>query len=274
MKTSRVLGLLIAGLGLLWSAPAQRTEIPIFDAHIHYSQPDWDSLSPKQVLAILSQAGVQRAIVSSTPDEGTLKLYLEAPTRVVPFLRPYRTRADMTTWHSDPAVQAYIEERIKRGIYRGIGEFHLSSSDVGGPVVKRCAELSAQQGLFLQAHVDDETVEKMLTLYPRAKILWAHAGMSASASTVGRLLERYPNLWVELALRTDVASNGVLDPQWKAVFVRHADRIMVGTDTWVTSRWDSLVGGMREVRRWLAQLPPEVAEKIAYKNGERLFVGP
>jgi len=38
---------------------------------------------------------VPRAIVSSTPDDGTLKLYEKSPKSVVPFLRPYRTRDDM-----------------------------------------------------------------------------------------------------------------------------------------------------------------------------------
>jgi len=71
-----------------------------------------------------STHGVRRAIVSSTPDDGTLKLYEKAPKGVVPFLRPYRTRDDMGSWPSDPGVQAYVEERLKRGIYRG-SEFHL-----------------------------------------------------------------------------------------------------------------------------------------------------
>ena len=68
---------------------------------------------------------MRRAIVSSTPDDGTLKLYEKAPKGVVPFLRPYRTRDDMGSWPSDPGVQAYVEERLKRGIYRG-SEFHLA----------------------------------------------------------------------------------------------------------------------------------------------------
>ena len=88
-----------------------------------------------------STHGVRRAIVSSTPDDGTLKLYEKAPKGVVPFLRPYRTRDDMGSWPSDPGVQAYVEERLKRGIYRGIGEFHLGVADVGAPTVGRIAEL-------------------------------------------------------------------------------------------------------------------------------------
>ncbi|MBI4593747.1 MAG: amidohydrolase family protein [Candidatus Rokubacteria bacterium] len=271
MRTAHViLGTLLA----LGAAAPAHAQFPVFDAHIHYSRPDWDTLTPERVLGILSGANVKRALVSSTPDDGTLKLYEKSPKTIVPFLRPYRTRGDMGSWPSDPAVAAYVEERLKRGIYRGIGEFHLSAPDVEGSTVKRLAELAAQRNLFMQAHVDDVTVEKLLTLYPRVKILWAHAGMSASAATVGRLLDRFPQLLVELALRTDVAPGGTLDPEWRAVFLRHPDRFMVGTDTWVTSRWDSLAGGMRDVQQWLGQLPRDVAERIAFRNADRLFPPP
>jgi len=81
-------------------------QYPIFDAHIHYSRPDWDAYPPERALAILAQAGVRRAIVSSTPDDGTLRLYERAPSVVVPFLRPYRTRDDMDSWHEDTGVAA------------------------------------------------------------------------------------------------------------------------------------------------------------------------
>ena len=56
-----------------------------------------------------------------------------------------------------------------------------------------------------------------------------------------------------------------------AVFLRHPDRFLAGTDTWVTSRWEALPGSVAEVRTYLNQLPRDVAEKIAYKNAERLF---
>jgi hypothetical protein len=170
-------------------ATSHAQALPIFDAHIHYSQPDWQLLTPAQALALLDRAGVHRALVSSTPDDGTLKLYEQAPQRITPFLRPYRTPEDMGSWHSDPAVQTYVEEQLKRGIYKGIGEFHLSAAQADAPVVKRCAALAAEQQLVLHAHVDDMTVEKLLQLYPQVRILWAHAGMTASAATVGGLLD-------------------------------------------------------------------------------------
>jgi hypothetical protein len=271
-SVNRIVPIVLAVLSLgVAPVPGEAEEMPMFDAHIHYGHGDWDTLSPQQALALLERAGVRQALVSSTPDDGTLKLYQADPKRIIPFLRPYRTRGDMGGWHSDPAVQAYVEERLARGVYKGIGEFHLSAADTDKPVVKRLAELAAKQQLFLHAHVDEVAVERLLTLYPEVHILWAHAGMSSPVKEVGRLLDRYPKLWVELALRLDVAPGGNLDPEWRALFLRHPDRFMVGTDTWTTSRWDSLVEEARATRRWLGQLPRDVADQIAYRNGERLF---
>ena len=267
--------LVAAAATLLLAATSAAAQFPIFDAHIHYSKPDWSAYTPERALSILAQAGVRRAIVSSTPDDGTLLLYDRAPAGIVPFLRPYRTREDMGSWTRDPAVAAYVEERLnRRNVYRGIGESHFGAEDVEAPTVRRIAELAKARGLFLQCHIDETTVEKMLTAYPGVKILWAHAGMSSAAATVARLVDRYPMLWVELALRTDVAADGTLDPEWRALFVRHPDRFMVGTDTWTTSRWEAVRPATAAVQRWLLQLPRDVAEQIAWKNGERLFPPP
>jgi hypothetical protein len=269
---SRVLVVLVvAALVLPARAAAQ---YPIFDAHIHYSQPDWDVYTPERILSILARAGVRRALVSSTPDDGTLKLFEKAPAAIVPSLRPYRTRDDMSTWTNDPGVAAYVEKRLERGVYRAIGEAHFGAGDVMAPTVRRLAELAAHHNLFFWCHIDEAAVEAMLKTYPSTRILWAHAGMSASARRVGELVDRYPRLMVELALRTDVAPAGTLDPEWRGLFLRHADRFLVGTDTWVTSRWESVRSANEAVQHWLRQLPREVAEQIAWKNGERLFPPP
>src|SRR5215472_4151577 len=131
----------LAGSGAL----ARAADAPLADAHIHYSAPDWSIYSPDQVVAILDRAGIRRALVSSTPDDGTLKLYERDPKRVVPLLRPYRTRDDMGTWWRDPSILPYLEQRLARGVHRGIGEFHVSGKDIHTPVLKRIAEMAAQR---------------------------------------------------------------------------------------------------------------------------------
>ena len=264
--------LVLACLLSLLSAPSRAQDLPVFDAHIHYSQPDWSSYSPDAILALFDKTGVRWAIVSSTPDDGTLRLYEKAPDRIAPVLRPYRTRADMGTWTTDVSVVPYVQERLKRGIYKGLGEFHLSAAQASDPVVKELAALGAQHGLFLYAHTDGAGIAELLRLYPGVRWLWAHAGLGEPFEVVARVADRHPGLMIELSLKSEVASNGKLDPRWKDLFLRRPDRFLVGTDTWVTSQWDRFAQIQTGVRAWLGQLPRDVAEQIAYRNA-RKFVG-
>ncbi len=201
-------------------------------------------------------------------------LYEKAPQQIVPILRPYRTPADIGTWTQDLTVLPYLEGRLARGIYKGIGEFHLSAGEATSSVVRQLVALAARDNLVLHAHADERAVEELLRLDPRVRVLWAHAGMSAGPETVGRLLDAFPTLWVELALRSDVAPGDRLDPAWRALFLRYPDRVMVGTDTWVNDQWERLPQILDRVRAWLRQLPRDVAERIAFQNAERLFGSP
>lgn len=246
--------------------------LPLFDAHIHYSSDAWEALPVHEALAILDRAGVARALVSSTPDDGTLKLHQAAPARIVPELRPYRTSADMTLWHRDPSLVPYLEERLRGGNYRGIGEVHLSPGQAASPVVRRVVELAVARDIPLHVHCNARALEELLALDTRLKILWAHAGMSEPPRTVAQMLELHSSLWVELSYRLDeVAPGGRLDAAWRELFLGHPDRFLYGSDTWTPSRWPEVPALARSARSWLGELPPEVAEDIAWRNAERLY---
>jgi hypothetical protein len=257
------------------SAPSAQPGGPyrIFDTHLHYSQDAWSVYSPDEILQLMDQARVYKALVSSTPDDGTLLLYERAPDRIVPILRPYRVRADMLSWTRDTSVLDYVTDRLRagQGSYRGIGEFHLYAGQAGDPVPRGLVALAVANDLVLHAHTDDQGVAELAALDPAVRVLWAHAGMSASAATVERLLDRFPNLTVELALRSDVAPGGELDPAWGSLFARYPDRVMLGTDTWIVPQWTNLTEIMERVQGWLAQVPPDLAERLAWRNAERQF---
>jgi hypothetical protein len=254
------------------AGPASAADAPLADGHIHYSKPDWGVYTPDQIVDILEKAGIARALVSSTPDDGTLKLYERDPKRMIPILRPYRTRDDMSTWWKDPSIIPYLEQRLDKGVHRGIGEFHIHGKDIHMPVLKRITAIAVQRNLYLHAHSDDAAVIELFAIEPKSKIIWGHAGMSSGAAAVGALMDKQPNLWADLSYRYgDVAPGGTLDPAWRALLIRHADRFILGSDTWTTGRWEQVVAMAAEARRFLQQLPPEVAEKIATKNLDRLF---
>jgi hypothetical protein len=256
---------------LLHNAPAAaEPPLPIFDAHLHYSHDAWERLPPKQAVALLRQAGLKRAMVSSSSDEGTQKLYEEAPDLVLPSLRPYRTRGEISTWVRDQSIVAHLESRLARYRYVAIGEYHVYGADADLPVPRRVVQLAREHKLFLHSHSDADAIERQFKQDPQARILWAHSGFD-SPQKVREMLRKHPNLWCDLAFRSDHASAGKVDPAWREAFMEFPDRFLVGTDTYTPERWYYVVEHAKWSREWLADLPRDVAERIGYKNGEALF---
>jgi predicted TIM-barrel fold metal-dependent hydrolase len=208
--------------------------------------------------------------VSSSGDDGQQRLHAEAPELILLSLRPYRARGETSTWVRDQTVVGYLEERLRKYRYVAIGEFHLYGADAELPVPRRMVELAKQHGLLLHAHSDADAVERIFRQDPGARILWAHAGFDRP-ERVRAMLRKHRNLWCDLAFRSDHASGGKVDPDWRAAFLEFPDRFMVGTDTFTPERWHYVIEHANWSRRWLADLPPEVAERIAWKNGEALF---
>jgi hypothetical protein len=116
-------------------------------------------------------------------------------------------------------------------------------------------------------------IERIFTLDPGARVIWAHTGMSTPPERVDALLARYPGLYGELSYRSGITERDRLTPAWRALFTKYPQRFLLGSDTWIPQRWPDVPEIMEEYRWWLAQLPPEVAENIAWGNGARLFLG-
>ncbi len=266
-----LLGVVAASLAVAGAAVA--ADLPIFDAHLHYSHDAWESVPPKAAIALLRKAGLRRALVSSSNDDGNQMLYAEAPDLILPSLRPYRTRGEISTWVRDDTVITYLEQRLARHKYVAIGEFHLFGDNAELPVPRRMVQLAKQYKLLLHAHSDADAIERLFKQWPEARILWAHSGFD-QPERLREMLKKHANLWCDLAFRTDHGSGGKVGPEWKAVFLEFPDRFMVGTDSFTPERWPYVVEHANWSREWMKDLPPAVAERIAYKNGEAVFGGP
>lgn len=261
---------LILTCPLLIALNAGAQTLPIFDSHLHYSHDAWEQLPPKQAIAILRKAGLKGAMISSSSDDGTQMLYAEAPDLVILVLRPYRQRGEVSSWVRDPSIIAHLESRLKANRYVAIGEYHVYGADADLPVMRRVVELARENKLYLHSHSDADAIERQFKQDPNARILWAHSGFD-SPDKVREMLRKHKNLWCDLAFRSDHASNGKVDPAWRAAFMEFPDRFMVGTDTFTPERWHFVVEHANWSRQWLSDLPAPVAERIAYKNGEALF---
>jgi hypothetical protein len=243
---------------------------PIVDAHIHYSHDTWDAVPPREAVAVLRKAGVKKAFVSSSSDDGTRMLYEEAPDLIVPVLRPYRRRGEIGTWVHEPAIVPHVEGRLKTLAYAGIGEFHVFGADADLPVMRRLVELAKEYRIFLHAHSDADAVERIFGQDPGATVLWAHSGFD-QPDNVRAMLAKHKRLWADLAWRNDYAPGGRLDGAWKQLFLAFPDRFMVGTDTPSPERWYYVMEHAAFSRKWLSELPAEVADNIAFRNAERLL---
>lgn len=266
MKT---LSLILFAMIFVISNATASDRMPLIDTHIHYSHDAWEMLPPEDAVDVIRKAGLKKAFVSSSSDDGTQMLFKAAPDLIVPVLRPYRKRGELGTWYRDETVIKLLEDRLANNRYAGIGEFHIFGDDVFLPVMKRVVSLAKEYRIFLHAHSDSEAVENIFKLDPDARVLWAHSGFEGPME-VRRMLNTYPKLTADLAFRNEHAVNGEVDPDWRQLFLEFPDRIMIGTDTFTPERWYYVIDHAEWSREWLSSLPKGVAQQIGYENAERL----
>ena len=282
---------MLVGAALFSTGHAADYTGPLFDTHLHYNQEAWDGNTgpypPAEALARMQRNGVKAIIANSRPNAGTQTLAAARETReagvtVVPFVRLYRNRDDYGNWFRDESIHDMVQSELARGTaggpYRGLGEFHLyDSANANGPVARKLIVLAEQKKLAVLAHVDDAAIDLLMAHAPSKgqslRLIWAHTGIGGPpVARVQALLERYPLLMGELSYRPGLTcEGGMLCPEWRALILKFPDRFVVGSDTWVNQRWSAYDEIMGAYRRWLGELPPEVAQRIAWGNAAGLF---
>ncbi len=260
------------------------------------------------VLARMQRNGVRAVVANSRPNDGTRALAearsaaQAAGVTVVPFIRLYRNRADYNSWFRDPSIAQMVRDELARGTasgpYRGLGEFHLyDNANATGPVAQELMALAESRGLAVLAHVDDVSIDRLLAAtqgkgrpLPAAPaagepgsfaLIWAHTGISGvPVARLDEMFGRYPVLMGELSYRPGLVCDttaqgapqpGQLCPEWRTLILKYPGRFMIGSDTWVNQRWLYYDELMQNYRTWLGGLPADVAQRVAWGNGARLF---
>jgi hypothetical protein len=224
------------------------------------------------VLDLWKRVGIKYVLATSRPNDGSLELIELAKKTapdiaIYPFLRPYQVQPDRYDWFKSTHIEAYVEKELQRGIYKGIGEFHIFGADANAPYMKKIALLARERGLWLHAHCDEDALKRILAHAPGVKVIWAHTGMTTPLDEVDVLFSKHPQLLGELSYRSDLTENDALNPRWKTLLAKYPTRFVIGTDAWVNQRWSTTPDTVTYYRKVLEQLPKELAENLAWKNG-------
>lgn len=262
--------LLICGMSI---GASQASQWPaVFDVQIHYSHDAWDSIPPDEAIRRLREAGITRAMVSSSSDEGTIRLYQLAPDLIIPALRPYQKRRDLQHWMYQEESIPFMESRLAQYPYAAIGEIHLNYFDETDlPVVRKTIQLVQEHNLLLHIHADAMALERIYAQAPDIKILWAHAGFEP-ALKVREMMERHKNLWADLSFRWAIFKDGQFRTHWRELLIEHSDRFMVSVDTYTPKRWAEIRTSLDWYESMFAQLPRKVARRIRYDNAQRVIL--
>ena len=203
----------------------------------------------------------------------------------------------------DKNAASHIERMLDLypGLWQGIGEVFtrhddltaLTSGDTpraNNEAMTRVYHLAAERDLPVLLHSNITSkrernplylaeIEEPLRNHPHTRFIWAHAGTSMEIHrhqtqmdfllpTLTRLLETYPNLYVDLSW--SVLEPYLLDDRkqprkaWVELMQRFPERFMLGSD--VVGRFGSVGEQMHGFKPFLDALPEDVARKVARDN--------
>ncbi|MBI2306129.1 MAG: amidohydrolase [Rhodocyclales bacterium] len=186
-------------------------------------------------------------------------------------------------------------DQIQRG--RTDRDEHLA---LDSPAAHLLFQLAAETGIPFQIHqeIEDQylpVLEKMLSQYPKARVIWCHLAQMRyqerntiyGAAYVRSLIERHPNLYFDLfsgppknpyPLSNEYPGkywnheSGQLLPEWSQLIADHPWRFMIAFDLnpFIMKGFANKVRIQRAV---LAGLPEAAREIVAYKAAWKLLFG-
>lgn len=323
MKPSigRILGLtvaaaLAAGAG---GASADPATLPIADAHFHLMR----FMTPEDLKARMEKNNVRWVVSSGAqggPGLGSPTVRdAQAAARIGPSFVPAVGSGDIFVAERElgpafyeaeaaaprrEAVLQVLESAFQSGrpvLPETFPNAENSSADpmrrrrlaTDGPLFRALYDVATRNGRPLVMHLEwhPESVrqlESLLATQPKGVLVLQHCGKTTRAEQVRPILEKYPQVFCDLAFRSPPQSanesrtdpnrtifwyslfGGGIKSDWRALIEDFPDRFMVAVDdvhSW--NEYDDVVTAIR--KGLLPQLKPETAEKLAYKNTLRVF---
>lgn len=266
-------------------------------------------VTPAELVAMLDRAGIERAVLLPAvspecrhrfvPTEDILAIAAAHPHRFIPFCN-LDPRMDT---NSPAADFARFLRYYKSAGCRGVGEL-TSNLAFDDPLVWNLLRQCGEEGMPVVFHVaprfggcyglvDDLHLPRLertlrafsdLILVGHSQPFWSEIGPDVTPETrntyptgpvrpggrVPELMERYPNLYADLSANSGF--NAVSrDPDFGCAFLEQfQDRLLFGTDICAPHNETPLADYLRRLAAE-GRLSPEAAEKIAWRNADRLF---
>jgi len=184
----------------------------------------------------------------------------------------------------------------------GIGNHPYESARPDHPLLLALADIAAQSGMPIDLHMEavprdmpfprrsfrgqnPETLnenisglERLLQHNRRARIVWAHAGWDLTGERtvllMRSLLEKNPNLYMSVKLdksgfrgTSPFGLDDRLKPGWIRMLLDFPDRFVIGSDQF----FDEGTERLSLARKFVDELPPEVARVVASENARRIY---
>jgi predicted TIM-barrel fold metal-dependent hydrolase len=194
-----------------------------------------------------------------------------------------------------------LEEGFEDGSLKGVGELFANNrttnpkrkmrrkTRIDAPTYRAILDLVEKYGGAMSMHVqwDLDSIEQLGVLAdhnPNGNIIWAHCGNDGSAYDVRKVLKSHLNIYCDLSARSkpklsdwvinkrpraEIFTSYSLNGSWKDLIEEMPNRFMVGTDTKTETHYDEGIDNIRN--GLLANLSQETAEKVAYKNAQKLL---
>jgi predicted TIM-barrel fold metal-dependent hydrolase len=304
----RITGILLFFiLPLAVLAAAHDRLLPIVDAHSQMDQ----EITVEEIIRLMDEAGVVRTILAPrskiTPDQ-FLDLVSRYPDRIVPSVR---TKGKHYLEGKTGNFERFLNNQIKSQKYGAMAEVLIWHAEkyhhtqkrpiapqvivpLDSPRVKTALEKSVENRWPFIAHIEFAAIgperelfmsgfEAMLDSHQDHPFVLIHMG-ELEAEDAKRLIKKHRNIYFITAMCNPIAlkntaeplvnlfKGNTLDPGWKALFLSHPDRFILGFDNVWARHWKKIyVPQVRLWRKALGELPEDIAHRIAHENAERLW---
>lgn len=192
------------------------------------------------------------------------------------------------------------EEQFANGTIKGFGELHTDNHSSGpqnirrtirtdNPAIRKMYSIADKYNGFIQIHSQQDEnftadILKLAADFPNSITILSHCLPASQPRDLANLFNQRKNIVCEMSA-TGSAHNKILGinrparafdenglrPAWRNLIETYPDQIMLGTDAccgWFNSYSDMVA----EIRNnLLPYLPPDLMEKVAYKNAVRIF---